>query len=354
MIDWFVAYSLRKRLVVAMICVFVAIYGYYSWTQLVIEAYPDIADTSSQVTTQAPGLAAEEVEQRITVPLERELNGTPGLLLMRSKSTFGLSIITIVFRDGIEDYWSRQRINERIQNVTLPKDLMPSLSPLTSPTGQIYYYTLESDTKGQRELSEIQRWIVIPALKQVPGVADVSNFGGITTQFQLQLDPQQLIRLNLSLANVEAAINANSSNAGGSVVARGDLGFVIRAIGFVQSLEDLGAVVVTQRNGTPIFLRDLGRLKLANLERHGIVGKNQRNDSIEGTVLLLKDDNPSRVLEGVHAKVAELNERLAADDVQIVAYYDRSNLVDQTISKVSHTIFQGIGLVLIVLILFLR
>src|ERR1700730_3306977 len=353
MIDWFVGYALRKRLVVAMICAFVAIYGYYSWTQLAIEAYPDIADTSSQVVTQAPGMAAEEVEQRITIPLERELNGTPGLLFMRSKSTFGLSLITIVFRDGIENYWSRQRITERIQNVTLPSGITAGLDPVTSPTGQIYYYTLESDTKGQRELSEIQRWIVIPALKQVPGIADVSNFGGITTQFQLELDPQQLMRFNLSLANVEAAINANSSSAGGSVVTRGDLGFVVRAIGLVQTLDDLGAIVVTQRNGTPIFLRDLGRLKLANLERHGIVGKNQKNDVIEGTVLLLKESNPSRVLEGVHAKVAELNERLVADDVQIVPYYDRSDLVDQTISKVSHTILQGIGLVVIVLILFL-
>ena len=230
MIDWFVGYALRKRLVVAMICAFVAIYGYYSWTQLTTEAYPDIADTSSQVITQAPGMAAEEVEQRITVPLERELNGTPGLLFMRSKSTFGLSLITLVFRDGIENYWSRLRINERIQNATLPAGINAGLDPVTSPTGQIYYYTLESDTKGQRELSEIERWIVIPALKQVPGVADVSNFGGITTQFQLELDPEQLVRFNLSLANVEAAINANSSNAGGSVVARGDLGFVIRAI----------------------------------------------------------------------------------------------------------------------------
>src|SRR6516165_9267909 len=199
MIDRFVGFALNKRLVVALICVFVSIYGYYSWTQLAIEAYPDVADTSAQVVTQAPGMAAEEVEQRITIPLERELNGTPGLLFMRSKSTFGLSLITIVFRDGIENYWSRLRINERIQNVTLPPGISAGLDPVTSPTGQIYYYTLESDTKGQRELSEIERWVVIPALKQVPGVADVSNFGGITTQFQLDLDPQQLVRFNLSL-----------------------------------------------------------------------------------------------------------------------------------------------------------
>src|SRR5260370_2821038 len=156
MIDWFVGYALRKRLVVAMICVFGSIYGYYSWTQLSIEAYPDIADTSSQVVTQAPGMAAEEVEQRIPIPLERELNGTPGLLFMRSKSTFGLSLITIVFRDGIEHYWSRLRINERIQNVTLPPGISAGLHPVNTPTAHISYFTHVSPTKRQRQLSTNQ------------------------------------------------------------------------------------------------------------------------------------------------------------------------------------------------------
>jgi heavy metal efflux system protein len=352
-IDWLVTFALRKRLVLALICVFVAIYGYYSWTRLAIEAYPDVADTSSQVVTQAPGLAAEEVEQQVTIPLERELNGTPGLAMMRSRSTFGLSLITLVFRGGIEDYWSRQRIMERIQNVTLPPGLTPGLDPLSSPTGQILYYTLESGTKNLRELSEIQRWTVIPTLKQVPGVADIQNFGGLTTQFQLELDPQQLMRFNLSLKNVTDAINANSANAGGSVLNRGELGYIIRGIGIVQTLEDMGNIVVTQHKGTPIFVRDLGKLKLSNLERHGILGKDEKNDAVEGTVLLLRGENPSTVLKGVHAKVAELNERLQADDVRIVSYLDRSTLVDATIDKVSNTVFEGIGLVLIVLILFL-
>ena len=243
MIDWLVGFALRKRLIVATMCIFAAVYGYYSWGQLAIEAYPDIADTASQVVTPAPGLAAEEVEQQVTIPLERELNGTPGLAMMRSRSTFGLSLITIVFRDGIEDYWSRQRIMERIQNVTLPPGLSPGLDPLSSPTGQILYYTLESTTKNLRELSEIQRWTVIPALKQVPGVADIQNFGGLTTQFQLELDPQQLMRFNLSLKNVTDAINANSSNAGGSVLNRGELGYIIRGIGTVQTLEELRTAV---------------------------------------------------------------------------------------------------------------
>jgi cobalt-zinc-cadmium resistance protein CzcA len=353
MIDLLVGFAIRKRLVLVMVCIFAAIYGAYSWTQLAIEAYPDIADVSSQVITLAPGLAAEEVEQQVTIPLERELNGTPGLLVMRSRSTFGLSTITLVFRDGIEDYWSRQRIQERIQDVTLPPGLTPGLSPLSSPTGEIFKYTLESDTKGLRELSEIQRWTVIPALKQVPGIADIENFGGVTTQFQLELDPQQLIRFNLSRKNVTDAISANSANAGGSVMTRGEFGYVIRGIGLVKTLEDMGNIVVTQRNGTPILVHDLGTLKLGNQERHGILGKNERNDSIAGIVLLLRNENPSRVMEGVHAKVAELNERLKADDVQLVPYIDRSNLVNATVDKVSSTVLQGIGLVLIVLILFL-
>jgi heavy metal efflux system protein len=353
MIDWLVSLALRKRTVVAMICVFIAAYGYYSWKQLAIEAYPDIAEVTVDVITQATGLAAEEVEQQVTIQLERELNGTPGLLTMRSVSTFGLSSITLVFRDGVDSYWARQRVLERIGAVELPPGLTPELGPLSTAIGEIYKYILESDSKTLRELSEIQKWTVIPALKQVPGLAEVANFGGITTQFQLELDPQQLIRFGLSLKNITDAIQANSANAGGSVLNRGQLGYVIRGIGLVQTLQDMGNIVVTQRNGTPILVSDLGKLKLGIQERHGILGVDDRNDAIEGGVLLLRGENPSRVMEAVHAKVAELNQRLKAEDVKIVGYLDRSNLVDATIDRVSHTLFQGVGLVLIVLILFL-
>src|SRR5436309_485225 len=353
MIDWLVGYALRKRLVVAMICVFVAIYGYYSWKQLAIEAYPDIAEVTVDVITQATGLAAEEVEQQVTIQLERELNGTPGLLTMRSVSTFGLSSITLVFRDGIDDYWARQRVLERIGTVELPPGLTPELGPLSTATGEIYKYILESDTKTLRELSEIQKWIVVPALKRIPGLAEVENFGGITTQFQLELDPQQLMRFGVSLKDITGAIQANSGNSGGSVLNRGQFGYVIRGIGLVQTLQDMGNIVVTQRNGNHILVSDLGKLKLGIQERHGILGVDDRNDAVEGTPLLLRGENPSRVMEAVHAKVAALNERLKADDVRIVGYLDRSNLVDATIDKVSHTVFQGVGLVIIVLILFL-
>ena len=336
-----------------MVAAFVAIYGWYSWRQLSIEAYPDIADVSSQVITQAPGLAAEEVEQQITVPLERALNGTPGLTIMRSKSTFGLSLITLVFRDGSEDYWSRQRIQERIQDVTLPPGITPGLDALTSPVGEIYRYTLESGTLGQRELSEIQRWEVIPALSQIQGVAAVNNFGGITTQYQVELDPAQLQRFNLSLKTVENAITANNHSTGGSIITRGEQGYVVRGVGALHSLDDLGSIVVSQKGGSPILVRDLGKVRLSQVERHGVVGKDDHGDTIEGIVTLLRGENPSRVMGDVHAKVAELNAELAKKDVRIVPYLDRSDLVHTTIDKVSHTVFEGVGLVLIVLILFL-
>src|SRR5262249_25122530 len=198
---------------------------YVSWKALAVEAYPDIADVTSQVITQFPGHAAEEVEEQVTIPLERELNGIPGLQVMRSHSTFGLSLITLVFQDGVDDYWPRQRINERISGVRLPPGANPGLDPLTSPIGEISRYTLQSSFRDQRELRELQQWVVIPRLKQAVGVADVTNFGGETTQFQLIVEPAKLAQYNVSLAQVISAIQANNANAGGSIVVRGEQGY---------------------------------------------------------------------------------------------------------------------------------
>jgi cobalt-zinc-cadmium resistance protein CzcA len=300
-----------------------------------------------------PGLAAEEVEQLITVPLERQINGTPGLLLMRSTSTFGLSLITVLFRDGYEDYWVRQRLLERISQTTLPPGAAPSLGPMAGPGGEIFRYTLESDTRNLQELSEIQRWTVIPALKSVPGVVDDTNFGGFTTEYQLDLDPKQLVHYGLGITDVINAINNNNTNAGGGRVSRGDQSYVIRGVGLIHNLEEIGSIVVTQANGTPVLVRDLGRATLSHQEREGIVGKDANPDTLEGIVLMLKYQNPSHTLAGVHAKVAELNRKLAKQDVRIVPYIDRDDLVHSTVSKVGRTIAEGIGLVFLVLIIFL-
>jgi heavy metal efflux system protein len=353
MIPRLVAVCLHRRWLMVALFSMLAIFGYCSFKSLAIEAYPDISDTTAQVITQYPGHAAEEVEEQISIPIERELNGIPGLHVMRSRSTFGLSLITLVFRDGIDDYWARTRVRERITGVTLPNGAEPALDPLTSAIGEIYRYSLVSTSRSQRELKELQQWVVIPSLKQVSGVADVSNFGGETTQFQIALDPSRLIQYHLSLDQVVSAIGANNANAGGSILVRGEQMAVVRGIGLVRNLADLGNIVVTQSEGTPVFLRDLGPLELGALTRNGIAGKDAESDVVTGIVLLLRGANPSAVLEAVHGKVDELNRSLLPPDVKLVPYLDRTDLVQATLSTVSHTLLAGMGLVLIVLVLFL-
>jgi heavy metal efflux system protein len=353
MIDQFVGICLQRRVAVFVLAALLAAYGVYAWETLSVEAYPELGDVAAQVTTQMPGLAAEEIEQLITVPLERQINGTPGLLLMRSSSTFGLSLITVLFRDGFEDYWARQRLIERINQAVLPAGAAPALDPVAGPGGEIFRYTLESDTKNLQELSEIQRWTVIPGLKSVPGVVEDSNFGGFTSEYQLDLDPKQLQRFGLGITDVIDAINSNNANAGGGRVSRGDQSYVIRGVGLIHTLQEIGSIVVTQVNGAPVLVRDLGRTTLSHQEREGILGKDQNPDTIEGIVLMLKYQNPSQTLRGVHAKVAELNAKLAPDGVRIVPYSDRDDLVRATIAKVGQTILEGITLVFLILIIFL-
>jgi heavy metal efflux system protein len=353
MINTIFRFCFEKRMLFIVVTILVICFGYYSWTQLSIEAYPELSDVTAQVTTQVPGLAAEEIEQEITTPLERGLANTQGLISMRSSSTFGLSLITLVFKDGADDYWERQRVMERISQVTLPPGITPGLDPVSGPAGEIYRYTLESKTKNLMQLSEIQNWVVIPALNQVPGVINVDNFGGFTKEFQLELDPQQLLHYGVSVNQVTAAISANTSNAGGGRITRGEQSYIVRGIGMVHSLKELGDIVVTQNNGVPVLVSELGKLRYGHQVREGILGKDSNPDTIEGICDLLKYENPSRVLDGIHAKVAELNKQLALQDVHIVPYIDRDNLVDATKEKVFHTVMEGIGLVCIVLILFL-
>jgi heavy metal efflux system protein len=353
MIDQFVALCFRKRLVVRLVAVFAGIFGIYAWSQLAIDAYPLLSPVSAQVTAQVPGLAAEEVEQQITIPLERALNGTPGLTNMRSISTFALSQINLLFRDGAEDYWERQRVRERIADVTLPTGASAGLDSVTAPELEIYRYTLESDTKNLMELSEYQRWVIQPALRQVPGVAEVDNFGGFTRQFRLDLDPTELLRYGVGINDVTNAINSNTANAGGGRVACGDQNLIVRGVGLVHTLDDLGNIVVTQTKSIPVLIRDLGTLSYAHQEPEGILGLNANPATIEGIVMGLKYANVSEVIAGIHAKVEELRKQLESDDVHIVAVLDRGDLIAATVSKIGRTLLEGIGLVIVVLVLFL-
>lgn len=355
--DKFTKIILKWRWLIATAFVMLSAFGVYAWQQLSLDAYPDIADTTVQVVTQVPGLAAEEVEQQITIPLERALNGMPGLEMMRSTNTFGISTIMLVFKDGTEDYWARQRVRECIDGVDLPYDAEPELNPLTSPTGEVFRYILKSDNHSLRELTDLNKWVVIPRLTQISGVADVSNYGGITTQYQLEIDPDKLSKFDVSLADIEESIEQNNSNAGGSTIVRGDQSFVVRAEGLITDLEDMKNIVVKNVGGTPIFLSDLGNLKYGNLERKGILGflddQVDYSDGVEGIIQILRYNNPSEVLAHVHQAVDELNEDVLPKGVKIYPFLDRTNLVNATLNTVSHTLLFGMVLVIVVLLAFL-
>ena len=352
-----ITYILKRRGLIAVVFLVVSLFGIYSWTKLSIDAYPDIADVTVQVVTQVPGLAAEEVEQQISIPLERALNGIPSLDMMRSKNAFGLSIIVLVFQDGTEDYWARQRVRECINGVELPYGAEPELNPLTSPTGEIYRYVLVGKGHSLRELTEINKWNVIPALQRIQGVAAVSNYGGLTTQYQLEIDPQRLAEYDLSLSDVEEALENNNANAGGSMISTGDVSYVVRGVGLIHDLKDMGDIVVKNEDGVPVFLRDLGELRYGNLERKGILGYVDDdvsiNDGVEGIVQMLRYQNPSQVLAKVHKVIDELNREGLPEGVQIRTFMDRTNLVGTTLSTVQHTLLFGMLLVIGILLIFL-
>ena len=353
MINRIIEICFHRRHIAWGVAILIAIYAYISCTKMTVEAYPELSDVTVFVVTQVPGLASEEIEKQITIPLERALVNTPDIFILRSSSTFALSLITLVFKGGTDEYWARERVWDHINNATLPPGIIPSLGPLTGSGGEIYRYTLESGTKNLMQLSEIQRWIVIPALKQVPGIADVNNFGGLTKQFQLTLDPKQMERHNIVIDDVASAISNNTANAGGGRVTRGEQNYVVRGIGQIHTLKDLGAVVVNQINSVPVLVRELGKVEFGHKEREGILGKNNNPDTIQGIVQMRKLENPSEVLKGVHAKIDKLQTLLKPMGVKIVPYIDRDELVQLTIHKVSHTVFEGILLVCLVLILFI-
>lgn len=360
MIKKLVNWSIDHEILMISIFVLLCLVGVIAWNGLAIDAYPDISDTTVQVVTQVPGLAAEEIEQQITIPVERAVNGLPGLNTMRSKNAFGLSTVVLVFDDGVDDYWARQRVTERLVGIELPFDATPELNPLTSPTGEIFRYVVESPDGSHdlRSLTDIHKWTIIPYLKQIAGVADVSNYGGITTQYQIELKPERLTAYGISLDDITEKIEENNLNAGGSMISEGSLSYVIRGIGLVSDLEGLGNIVIKSYEGIPVFLRDLGDLKYGTLERKGVLGfsDDQRDydDAVEGIVQMLRGENPSDVLDRIHVAVDELNEEVLPPGVKIHPYLDRTDLVGETLKTVMHTLLIGMLLVVVLLFIYLR
>jgi cobalt-zinc-cadmium resistance protein CzcA len=364
MIRGLIDFALRNRILVLSVALVLFVWGVWSFHNLPIEAYPDVADTYTQIITQWPGHAAEEVEQQITVPLEVQLNGVPHKTHLRSVSLAGLSVVTIIYDDEITTFTARQQVLDRLAQATMPPNVNPGIGPDYSPTGQIMFYTLTSTNPKYdvMELKTLQDWYVLNQLKAVPNVVDVNIFGGPTREYQVQLDPGKLVSYGLSLSQVEQALTNNNLNAGGGFIERGEQALNVRAVGLMTDTDDAGATVVKVVNGTPVRVRDLGTVVQAPKVRLGQLGKTIRHedgtvinndDVVEGIVLLRKGAEADITLDALHRKIAELNNGLLPPGVKFVPHLDRSDLVHYTTHTVLRNLADGLLLVTLVLFLFL-
>src|SRR5690242_12222620 len=351
MVERLIAFALHQRFITLALALLLTAGGIVSFYRLPIEAYPDVVDVEVDVITIWPGHAAEEVERLVTIALEKELNGIADVTFIRSISIFGLSNIKVLFADGTDNYWSRQQVLERIGQAEIPADARPQLGPLASAIGEVYRYTLESETMPLTEVKALQDWTLEREFKKVPGVADIVSWGGGIKQYQITVDPGRLRAYNLTLKQVFDAVAANNSNAGGSYIRQGEYALMVRGIGLVQSTRDLENIVVAAQKGTPVRVRDVGTVGIGTAIRFGILGKDREDDVVQGIVLMRKGENPGQVIEGVRKKIAEVQKLLPAG-VVLKPYYSRDRLVQTTVTTVMRNLIEGAVLVILLLSVF--
>ncbi|HET9552893.1 MAG TPA: CusA/CzcA family heavy metal efflux RND transporter [Anaeromyxobacteraceae bacterium] len=344
LVDW----ALEEKWAVALLTAAFVAAGLWAFHELPVEAFPDVTDTQVQVITLFPGHAPEEVERQVTLPIEKELNGTPQLATMRSISIYGLSVVTLIFADPTDNYFARSQVAERLRQVDVPDGATPALGPLYTPIGEIYRYVLEADPRAGRSamsLREVQDWVMERQLRQVPGVADVVSFGGSQRQVQVEVDPARLKGQGITLRQVFDALQRSNANAGGNYLRRGTEELVIRGLGSLGSIDDVRNVAITARGGTPLTVGDVAKVSVGAVPRRGQVSRDRDDEVVQGIVLLRKGENPARVLDAIHAKVAELNGGVLPKGVRVVPYYDRTALVDQTLHTVLRNLLEGALLV---------
>ncbi len=348
-----VASSLRQRFLVILLTLVVIGAGTRSLERLPVDAYPDLSPPIVEIITQWPGHAAEEVERLITVPVEVGMNGVPQMTTQRSITLYGLSDVILTYHDGTDNNFARQEVFNRLASLSLPAGVTPSVSPLSSPSGLIYRYVLQSPDRSPMELKTFEDWIIEPAYKSLAGVADDSGFGGGTMQYQVLLDPAKIAGVGLSVVQVEAALAANNGNAGGGFYSQGGQFYYVRGLGRLETLEDIGNVVLAVNNGTPVLLKDVGRVVIGIAPRLGEFGYEQQDDCVEGVILLRTGDKTQDVLKRVEAKTRQLNDQILPKDVKVVPFYDRTDLIQLTTRVVEQNLLRGMVLVVVILIFFL-
>jgi heavy metal efflux system protein len=364
MIRNLVAFALNNRFVVLSLALLLFVWGAVAFKALPVEAYPDVANVWVQVITQWPGRAAEEVEQQVTVPIEIQMNGMPHVQHVRSASLAGLSVVNLIFDDDSDNDWDREKVNERVGQVTLPPGVTATIGPDFSPIGSIYWYTLKSDNPsyGVMELKSLQDWVIAKYLKSVPDVVDDSSFGGITREYQIRLDPDKMVSYGLTLAQIEQQLTNANANAGGSFIEQGAQQINVRAVGLVRDIQDIDKTVIKTQNGTPLRIRDIAVVAQGPKIRLGQIGKAihrsdgvvlDDDDVVEGVLFMRKGADTATTLEGIHAMVRRLNEEILPPGVKIVPYLDRDDLVHYTTHTVMHNLTEGMILVVIILFIFL-
>jgi len=353
MIHRLVQFALRQRFLVLLLVVALIIGGSISFQQMPVDAYPDLSPPMVELITQWPGHASEEVERLITIPLEVEMNGVPHMQVMRSISLYGLSDVIMTFDEGTDDYFARQVVFERIADATLPPGIVPSLSPLSSPSGLVYRYVIESPDRSPQELKTFEDWVIERAYKSVPGVADDSGFGGTVMQYQVLLDPSKLYGYHLSIPTVLQQLANNNANAGGGFYSQGGQFYYVRGLGLMRDVQDIGNTVVGSQNGVPVRISDVGQVVMGHAPRLGEFGFMNTDDAVEGVILMRRGEQTQDVLKGVEAMTNDLNQHILPPDVKVHPFYDRSDLVRVTIDTVEGNLLRGMLLVLLVLFIFL-
>ena len=353
MLDRLLAFSLHNRLAAFVFAAVLAGAGWYSWSQLTVEAFPDPTDTQVEIITLFPGQPTEEVERRISLPIERAVNGTPGLVNLRSTSLFGLSYVALTFEDGADVLRARQQVKERLDDANLPAGVQPSLGPLATPIGEVYRYTLAGSSADPMTLRTLQDWTVAPQLLRVPGVADVVTFGGLVREIHVAPDPTKMASLGVVLTDVFNALQKASANATGGYVERGSEMFVVRSLGIFRSQDDIANVRVATHGGRAVLVRDVATVSEGYAPRQGVVTRDGDEDAVEGIVLMRRGENPSKVLGALRERVDVLNGRILPRGVKIAPFYDRTELVATTLHTVFHNLIEGAVLVTLVLFAFL-
>jgi cobalt-zinc-cadmium resistance protein CzcA len=352
-IERLISTALRQRFFMIAIMLGVAGLGFWAFRQLKIEAYPDVSDTQVLIITKYPGHAAEEMEQQISIPIERAMNSLPAIIARRSQSIYGLSVVELTFDYGTDDYFARQVALERLRDVNFPDGADCELGPLTTPAGELYRYVVDGPGHDPLDLRELQDWVITPRFLQEYGIADVATFGGLVKQYQVEVDPLKLEKYNVTISQIARAVGANNKNAGGALIDNGQQSMVVRGVGLVRSTADIENIVLSASGGTPVFMRDIGRVKIGPALQTGIHGLDSVSGTIEGIVLMRRGENPSEVLKGVKDAVEDLNSTRLPAGVRIRPIYDRTELVNNTLHTVSDTLLTGLTIVFLVLFFFL-